>query len=106
MAKSFKKAIDQTGLGKGIGGVFSSTENKEPEKEKATPATQVTGDARQTFVLDADKLEYLKDYAYENRVTQKEALEEAIELLKQQYGAMPPRPDSAREREQKRGKRS
>jgi hypothetical protein len=66
-----------------------------------------TTDIRTTLVMGEDYLEWMKDYVYSRKVkgdfrfTQKEALHEAIDLLKKKVGKLPPRPDSEREAENK-----
>jgi hypothetical protein len=64
-------------------------------------------DIRTTLVMGEDYLEWLKDYVYSRKVkgdfrfTQKEALHEAIDMLKKKIGKLPSRPDSEREAENK-----
>ena len=50
---------------------------KAPEK-KSVPSGKST---RATFMIKEDLLEKLKDYCYTERITQKEGLERALDLL-------------------------
>lgn len=69
------------------------------------------GDARQTFVLSRSHLEKLRDYVHARRsegdynYSQKQALQEALDLLFASAAPVAPRPDQAREREQQRRQR-
>ena len=79
---------------------------KNGEPESATLAS-TSADIRTTLVMGEDYLEWLKDYVYSRKVkgdfrfTQKEALHEAIDLLKKKIGKLPPRPQTEREAENK-----
>lgn len=96
-------------------GNTSNTTKKLPVA--ATPvAAAVTSSAtpdgvRQTFVLSRGHLEQLRDYVYARRVqgdytySQKQALQEALDLLFADADPAPPRPAQAREQEQQRRQR-
>lgn len=79
---------------------------KNDDKKMIALASSVA-DIRTTLVMGEDYLEWLKDYVYSRKVkgdfrfTQKEALHEAIDLLKKKVGTLPPRPQSEREAENK-----
>ncbi|SMC00687.1 hypothetical protein SAMN00120144_3067 [Hymenobacter roseosalivarius DSM 11622] len=66
---------------------------------------------RQTFVLSRGHLEQLRDYVHARRVqgeytySQKQALQEALDLLFAGAAPAPPRPAQAREQEQQRRQR-
>jgi len=66
---------------------------------------------RQTFVLSRAHLEQLRDYVHARRAqgeytySQKQALQEALELLFAGTAPAPPRPAQAREQEQQRRQR-
>lgn len=75
-------------------------------------ASGATGrDVRQTFVLSSAHLEQLRDYVHVQRAmgnylySQKQALQEALELLFATAEPAPPRPAHAREQEQQRRQR-
>lgn len=71
----------------------------------------VSGDARQTFVLSQNHLEQLRDHVHARRAggdytySQKQAMQEALDLLFASTAPVAPRPDQAREREQQRRER-
>ena len=71
--------------------------NATPEKE--------AGGVRQTFVLSRSHLEQLRDYVHARRAggdyhySQKQALQQALDLLFTTSGTASPRPSQARERE-------
>jgi len=79
----------------------------------AVPATASAAPdgVRQTFVLSRGHLEQLRDYVHARRVegdytySQKQALQEALELLFAAAAPAPPRPAQAREQEQQRRQR-
>lgn len=114
--KGFKSAIDsKTKLGEkaGISGVFSSTSEK-----KVTPVTQVIQEdenepqnIRQTFVILDTTMETLKDYVYMQKknidplYTQKEALQEALDLLFSKYDEIPERPLAVKKKEASKKKK-
>lgn len=59
--------------------LFKPTKAPERKQEKqAAPASKGT---RATFMIRKDLLEKLKDYCYTERITQKEGLERALDLL-------------------------
>ena len=68
-------------------------------------------DVRQTFVLSQDHLEKLRDHVHARRIggdynySQKQALEEALDLLFASTAPVSPRPEQVREREQQRRER-
>lgn len=103
--KTFINSIEKTNIASktGIGGLFSgSQEGGEP---KATIAEKSQDEVRQTFIIQADHLERLRDYVHLKRqqgdslFTQKEALQEALELLFKKAGNIPSRPDHIKEAE-------
>ena len=75
------------------------------------PASAAPDGVRQTFVLSRGHLEQLRDYVHARRVegdytySQKQALQEALELLFAAAAPAPPRPAQAREQEQQRRQR-
>ncbi|MBC6700464.1 hypothetical protein [Hymenobacter sp. BT190] len=78
----------------------------------SSPATKSAPDGvRQTFVLSRGHLEQLRDYVHARRAqgeytySQKQALQEALELLFAGTAPAPPRPAQAREQEQQRRQR-
>ncbi|GAA4361339.1 hypothetical protein GCM10023185_28360 [Hymenobacter saemangeumensis] len=77
-----------------------------PSAAKPAPAG-----VRQTFVLSRGHLEQLRDYVHARRAqgeytySQKQALQEALELLFAGAAPAPPRPAQAREQEQQRRQR-
>jgi|GEM_PF-2228298 len=74
-----------------------------PEKEE--------GGVRQTFVLSRSHLEQLRDYVHARRAggdyhySQKQALQQALDLLFTTSGTASPRPSQAREREEQHRER-
>ena len=74
-------------------------------------AAALTGDARQTFVLSRLHLERLRDYVHARRAggdytySQKQALQEALDLLFAGTDPVETRPDQVKEREQERRQR-
>lgn len=89
---------------------------KKPRTISAPAAVPATASAapdgvRQTFVLSRGHLEQLRDYVHARRVegdytySQKQALQEALELLFAAAAPAPPRPAQAREQEQQRRQR-
>jgi hypothetical protein len=73
-----------------------------------TPADKSANsrNVRQTFVLDGDYLERIRDYVHarrslgDYRYSQKQMLEEALDLLLASQNPVPPRPTELREQEQ------
>ena len=76
-----------------------------------TAASDAPDGVRQTFVLSRGHLEQLRDYVHARRVqgeytySQKQALQEALDLLFAGAAPAPPRPAQAREQEQQRRQR-
>lgn len=76
-----------------------------------SPASAAPDGVRQTFVLSRGHLEQLRDFVHARRVqgdytySQKQALQEALELLFAGAAPAPPRPAQAREQEQQRRQR-
>jgi hypothetical protein len=119
--KSFKSAIDKTNLNekRGINSLVSGTvaAAPAPAPEAGTEAklvgqeAELPKDVRQTFVIREDYLEKLKDYVHMIRIsedsyyTQKDAMHEALDMLYESAGEIPPRPDKLKEREQERAQR-
>lgn len=74
----------------------------------ATTPSAASDGVRQTFVLSRGHLEQLRDYVHARRVqgdyiySQKQALQEALDLLFAGTAPAPPRPAQAREQEQQR----
>lgn len=74
-------------------------------------AATLSGDARQTFVLSRHHLEQLRDYVHARRAagdynySQKQALQEALDLLFASAAPVETRPDQVKEREQERRQR-
>jgi hypothetical protein len=74
----------------------------------ATTPSAVPDGVRQTFVLSRGHLEQLRDYVHARRAqgdytySQKQALQEALDLLFAGAAPAPPRPAQAREQEQQR----
>jgi hypothetical protein len=68
-------------------------------------------DMRQTFVVSSIQLEQLRDYVHSRRVqgnyeySQKQALQEALDLLFASVPPAPPRPEQTRQLEQQRRER-
>jgi hypothetical protein len=100
-------------------GNTSKTVNTGKSSKKVKPSNPVTsasltgptltadgGDVRQTFLLSRNHLEQLRDWVHARRTagdyaySQKQALQEALDLLFARNGLAAPRSDQAREREQ------
>lgn len=100
--------VDNTGnIGNTTGPVSVSSASA-----PGTTATSTAPDGvRQTFVLSRGHLEQLRDYVHARRVqgdytySQKQALQEALDLLFAGAAPAPPRPAQAREQEQQRRQR-
>ena len=88
-----------------------NTDNTTPPKSLDKSAIPTGGDARQTFVLSRNHLERLRDHVHARRAggdydySQKQAMQEALDLLFASTAPVAPRPDQAREREQQRRER-
>lgn len=118
-----KKAAEKPETTRNIGNTGNSgnTSNTGNTAEKAkTVSVPVAGPApagaapdgvRQTFVLSRGHLEQLRDFVHARRVqgdysySQKQALQEALDLLFAGAAPAPPRPAQAREQEQQRRQR-
>lgn len=87
---------------------IGNTGNTTLSKGSQTAAAASEGDARQTFVVGRRYLEQLRDFVHARRTkgdytySQKQALQEALDLLFASDGLAAPRPAQAREREQQR----
>ena len=101
-------------------GNTNNTGNKKRNKEGAAAAVPESSDGneamsspgvRQTFVLSPGHLERLRDYVHVRRVegeynySQRQALQEALDLLFATVGSVPPRPDKVREQQLQHGQR-
>ena len=106
--------INQSG-NKGSVGITSVTNNTGNTNMDAPSVpgskTDLAGGVRQTFVFSRGYLEQLRDYVHARRTqgdyyySQKQALQEALNLLFAQAEPAPPRPAQAREREQQHRER-
>lgn len=120
---STKKAAEKPETARNIGNT-SNTDNisntgnttlpadSVPAPMGTIPASTTAPDGvRQTFVLSRGHLEQLRDYVHARRVqgdytySQKQALQEALDLLFARDLPAPPRPAQAREQEQQRRQR-
>jgi hypothetical protein len=114
--KSFKSAIDKTNL-TDKGGIKSLVGNapappSPPRLAEEEPAPKEEAkDIRQTFVIREDYLERLKDYVHMMRIsedsyyTQKDAMQDALDMLFASAGEIPDRPEKLKEREKERASR-
>lgn len=120
---SEKKATEEPEKARNIGNIgnTSNTSNINNTAEKTEPisapaalpatASAAPDGVRQTFVLSRGHLEQLRDYVHARRVqgdytySQKQALQEALDLLFAGAAPAPPRPAQAREQEQQRRQR-
>lgn len=90
---------------------ISNTVAKSPLYIEPVVSEASGGDVRQTFVLSRGHLEQLRDYVHVQRAmgnysySQKQALQEALDLLFATAEPAPPRPAHAREQEQQRRQR-
>jgi len=104
--KNFKDSIDKTNIaGKtGINSLFSGNEVKE-EPTQNIAVEEYSEEVRQTFIIKSEHLEKMRDYVHLKRqrgdslFTQKDALQEAFELLFNKIGSMPSRPEHIKEAE-------
>ena len=111
--KSFKSVIDKTNLSErgGIKSLVGSGGSQPSEPKLIQEEEEQPKDIRQTFVVREDYLEKLKDFVHMKRVTedsyytQKEAMQEALDLLFSEVGEIPSRPEKIKEREQERASR-
>lgn len=112
--------LETTTIADNIGNISNTGNTSNTTKKVPVAATPVTiaitpsaapDGVRQTFVLSRDHLEQLRDYVHARRVqgdytySQKQALQEALDLLFAGAAPAPPRPDQAREQEQQRRQR-
>lgn len=94
-----------------IGNTAEKTKAVSVSAAGPAPASAAPDGVRQTFVLSRGHLEQLRDYVHARRVegdytySQKQALQEALELLFAAAAPVPPRPAQAREQEQQRRQR-
>ena len=113
--KSFKTAIDKTNLTDkgGIKSLVGTGPANAPRLAEEEPAQQdePAKDIRQTFVIREDYLERLKDYVHMMRIsedsyyTQKDAMQDALDMLFDSAGEIPERPEKLKEREKERASR-
>ena len=109
--------IGNTGNTKSFGNSGNTGNTSEPISAVSVPAPVTTAGStapdgvRQTFVLGRGHLEQLRDYVHARRAqgdytySQKQALQEALDLLFAQDLPAPPRPAKTREQEQQRRQR-
>ena len=102
---------------KGITGNKSNTSTATLAKSESTKpladptARDVAAGVRQTFILSREHLEQLRDYVHARRsageyaYSQRQALEDALDLLFASVPPIPQRPEQARQRERQRGER-
>lgn len=111
--KNFKDSINKTRISDkpGINKLFAgSQENKDLDKENISDYVhqKEPEEVRQTFIVKTAHLEKIKDYVHLKRqqgdslFTQKEALQEALELFFKKVGDIPIRPEQIKEAEKKR----
>lgn len=87
----------------GIDGLFSGSQ--ENSENRTIDIEKIQEEVRQTFIIYADHLEKLRDYVHsklqqgDSILTQKEALQEALDLLFKKVGNIPSRPDYIKEAE-------
>lgn len=92
-------------------GTTANTGNKELSPENLASVDTDTDVVRQTFVVSKCHLEHLRDYVHARRAqgeytySQKQALQEALDLLFAGTTTVAPRPVQAREREQQHRQR-
>ena len=106
--KNFLDSIDKTNLSskKGISSLFTGPEVKEEKNSVLTD--KYPEEVRQTFIIKSDHLEKIRDYVHLKRqqgdsmFTQKDALQEAFELLFKKIGNIPSRPEHIKEAEKLR----
>ena len=80
--KDFKTGLN-TLLGETAPAEAQPTEKRQSRKEitKTTQEGTYEGDTRATFILSEAKLEKLKALAYWERITQKDLIDQAIDML-------------------------
>jgi len=106
--KNFLDSIDKTNISakKGISSLFTGPEVK--EEKNTILVEKYPEEIRQTFIIKSDHLEKLRDYVHLKRqqgdsmFTQKDALQEAFELLFKKIGNIPSRPEHIKEAEKLR----
>jgi hypothetical protein len=106
--KNFLDSIDKTNISskKGISSLFTGPEVKEEINTVFTE--KYPEEIRQTFIIKSDHLEKIRDYVHLKRqqgdsmFTQKDALQEAFELLFKKIGKIPSRPEHIKEAEKLR----
>lgn len=112
--KSFRGAIDKTNISDkgGIKSLVNAAPTAAPRlAEEEAPAREEAKDVRQTFVIREDYLERLKDYVHMMRIsedsyyTQKDAMQDALDMLFDSAGTIPDRPEKLKEREKERASR-
>jgi hypothetical protein len=109
--KIFLDSIEKTNIAAkpGISSLFSGSGVK--EETETTLNEKCPVEIRQTFIIKSDHLEKTKDYVHLKRqqgdsmFTQKDALQEAFELLFGKIGKIPPRPEHIKEAEKLRSNR-
>ena len=91
-----------------IGNTIAKQEMSALPAPTSTAGSVVPDGVRQTFVLSRGHLEQLRDYVHARRAqgdytySQKQALQDALDLLFASAAPAPPRPARAREQEQQR----
>ena len=106
-----KISIDNTGNISATSNSSNYGNSTSSEIPVAIELAELSGDARQTFVLSRNHLEQLRDHVHARRAggdytySQKQALQEALDLLFASSVPVAPRPDQAREREHQRRER-
>lgn len=102
---------DNTSNTGNIGNTAEKTNAISAPAPLAATASAAPDGVRQTFVLSRGHLEQLRDYVHARRAqgdytySQKQALQEALELLFAGAAPAPPRPAQTREQEQQRRQR-
>ena len=100
-----------TGNTRNIGNTVETTAAISAPAPVPATASAAPDGVRQTFVLSRGHLEQLRDYVHARRVqgdytySQKQALQEALDMLFTRDLPAPPRPAQAREQEQQRRQR-
>lgn len=112
MAKNFKDSINKTNIvdKPGIHQLFSGGQvvKNVSISDKVQQSEAEPEEIRQTFIVKTAHLEKIKDYVHLKRqqgdsiFTQKEALQEALELFFKKAGDIPIRPEHVRKAEKLR----
>ncbi|NVO33103.1 hypothetical protein [Hymenobacter lapidiphilus] len=114
MSPKSARNTGNTGNSGDTGNTSNTADGATPVPAPATvsvAASKAPASARQTFVLSRDHLEQLRDYVHARRAqgdytySQKQALQEALDLLFAGVPPTAPRPAEAREQEQQRRQR-